>query len=218
MPESSSNIAGLGPGADKKRDEQMASTTIAADVEMDGSHWDSKVADFVEAAEQRRAHLVRLARRVTPCNEEAEDIVQEALLRAYRNLPRFRGDARMSTWLQAIVQNAAREWLRQHKNVLLLPLERPGDADSAPYEFPDPGRTPEEHCERAEMRRILRSEMEKLSAGCRRAVQLCIFEEASQRAAAQEMAVSVVAVKARIFTAKRLLRESMRKLKTAGEN
>ena len=122
----------------------MASTTVPANLELDRTRWDSKVADFVETAEQRRAHLVRLARRVTPCIEEAEDIVQEALLRAYRNLPRFRGEARMTTWLQAIVQNAAREWLRQRKNVMLLPIERQGDVDNAPIEFPDPGRTPEE--------------------------------------------------------------------------
>lgn len=187
----------------------MASVTISANLEPDGLHWDSKVADFVEAAEQRRPHLVRLARRVTPCNEEAEDIVQEALLRAYRNLPRFRGEARMTTWLQAIVQNAAREWLRQRKNIVLLPIERPGDAETAPFEFPDPGYTPEECCQRAEMRRILRCNMGKLSASCRRAVELCIFEEASQRDAARQLNVSVVAIKARIFTAKRQLRESM---------
>ncbi len=189
---------------------KMASTTVTANLDIDGSLWESKLANFVAAAERRRAHLVRLARRVTPCIEEAEDIVQEALLRAYRSLPRFRGEAQMSTWLQAIVQNAAREWLREQKGRVLLPLERRGHADCAPFEFPDPGRTPEECCERAEMRRILRSETEKLSAGCRRAVQLCIFEEASQRVAAQELEVSVVAVKARIFTAKRLLREAVR--------
>jgi len=171
--------------------------------------WESKVADFVEAAEQRRGHLLRLARRVTPCNDEAEDIVQEALLRAYRSLPRFRGEARMSTWLQAIVQNAAREWLREQKGRVLLPLERQGETDCAPLEIPDPGRTPEESCELAEMRRILRSELEKLSMGCRRAVQLCIFDEIPQRAAAETLEVSVVAIKARIFTAKRMLREAV---------
>lgn len=193
----------------RKRDEDMASMMVSTNLETDGIQWDSKVADFVEAAQQRRAHLVRLARRVTPCNEEAEDIVQEALLRAYRNLPRFRGEARMSTWLQTIVQNAAREWLRQRKKVMLLPIERQGDSDTAPFEFPDPGRTPEESCQQAEMQHLLRNQMENLSAGCRRAVELCIFEEASQCAAAQELHVSVVAIKARIFTAKRLLREAM---------
>lgn len=196
----------------------MASTTVAANLEREGSAWDSKVADFVETAAQRREYLVRVARRVTPCNEEAEDIVQEALLRAYRNLPRFRGEARMSTWLQTIVLNAAREWLRQQKNILLLPIERPGDAEGAPFEFPDPGRTPEECCQQSEMQRILRSELRKLSAGYQRAVQLCIFEEASQRDAARELEVSVVAIKARIFTAKRLLREAVEERENARRN
>lgn len=188
----------------------MASATVTANLEVDGHLWESKVADFVEAAEQRRPHLVRLARRVTPCYEEAEDIVQEALLRAYRSLPRFRGDARMSTWLQAIVQNAAREWLREQKGRVLLSLETRSNSESAPLEFPDPGCTPEECCVRAERQRILRREMERLSAGCRRAVQLCVLDEAPQRTAARELDVSVVAIKARIFNAKRQLREAIR--------
>lgn len=196
----------------------MESTTVRANLELEENQRDSMLAKFVETAVERRPQLVRLARRVTPCVEEAEDIVQDALLRAYRNLPRFRGESQMSTWLQAIVQNAAREWLRQRKNRVLLPLERPGDADFAPMEFPDPGRTPEELCERAEMQRIVRNELEKLSAGCRRAVQLCVFEEASQRAAAQELEVSVMAVKARIFSAKRRLREAMKQRESGMAN
>jgi RNA polymerase sigma-70 factor, ECF subfamily len=196
--------------------QKMASATFPASFEMDGVVWESKVADFVEAAEQRRGHLLRLARRVTPCNEEAEDIVQEALLRAYRNLPRFRGEARMSTWLQAIVQNAAREWLREQKGRVLLPLERQTDRESVPFEFPDPGPTPEEIYEAEEMRRILRRETRKLSKNCRRAVQLCIFEETPQQTAARKLDVSVVAIKARIFTAKRLLRQAMRNAGSEG--
>lgn len=192
----------------------MASTTFSASFETSGRVWESKVADFVETAEQRRGHLLRVARRVTPCMEEAEDIVQEALLRAYRSLPRFRGDAQMSTWLQTIVQNAAREWLREQKGRVLLPLERQqGEGETAQMDFPDPGRTPEENCELAEMRRIVRQELEKLSSGCRRAVQMCVFEEVAQRAAAEALDVSVVAIKARIFTAKRLLRDAIQERK-----
>lgn len=187
----------------------MASATVPANFAADGNLWESRVADFVETAEQRRAHLVRLARRVTPCEAEAEDIVQEALLRAYRSLPRFRGDARMSTWLQAIVQNAAREWLREQKRRMLLPLDGRGEPGAPPLEFPDPGHTPEEWCARAERRRILRGEMKHLSSGCRRAVELCILEDAPQCTAARSLGVSVVAIKARIFTAKRLLREAI---------
>ena len=75
----------------------MASTTISANFLPDPGVWEDRVACFVQAAETRRAHFLRLARRVTPCREEAEDIVQEALLRAFRSLPRFRGDAQMTT-------------------------------------------------------------------------------------------------------------------------
>ncbi len=184
-------------------------TSTVTNFDTEETPWENKVADFVEAAERRRAHLVRVARRVTPCDEEAEDIVQEALLRAYRSLPYFRGDARMSTWLQAIVQNAAREWLREQKGRVLLPLERRGDDGCTPLDLPDPARTPEERCQFLEMQRILRGELEKLSAGCRRAVQLCVLEDAPQRTAAEALDTSVVAIKARIFTAKRLLREAI---------
>ena len=97
----------------------MASTPVSANISpslpLDEIVWENRVASFVQAAERRRAYYLRLARRVTPCHQEAEDIVQDALLRAFRNLPQFRGEAQMTTWLQTIVQNAAREWLRERR-------------------------------------------------------------------------------------------------------
>ena len=187
----------------------MASTTVSANYMPDQHPWEDKVASFVQAAEGRRAHFLRLARRVTPCQEEAEDIVQEAFLRAFRSLPRFRGDAQMSTWLQTIVQNAAREWVRENKPQLLLPLERSRDDEGAPLEFPDHGKSPEEWCELAEMRQILLAEIDNLSTVCKNAIRLCGLEEASQEEAASALNVSVAAIKARVFTAKRRLRHAM---------
>ncbi len=187
----------------------MASTTVSANYMPDQHPWEDKVASFVQAAEGRRAHFLRLARRVTPCQEEAEDIVQEAFLRAFRSLPRFRGDAQMSTWLQTIVQNAAREWVRENKPQLLLPLERSRDDEGAPLEFPDHGKSPEEWCELAEMRQILLAEIDNLSTVCKNAIRLCGLEEASQEEAASRLNVSVAAIKARVFTAKRRLRHAM---------
>ncbi len=185
-------------------------TTFPVELEIDPANWDDKVRSFVLTVQQRREHLVRVARRFTSSSEEAEDIVQEALMRAYRNLPRFRGEAKMSTWLQTIVQNAAHEWLRGQKGRVLLPLECKTEDGRTPLHVPDPRRTPEENCEAAERSRILGRELGKLSAGCRRAVELCIFDEMKQRTAAKKLNVSVVAIKARIFTAKRMLREAIR--------
>jgi RNA polymerase sigma-70 factor (ECF subfamily) len=185
-------------------------TTFPVEIEIDPVVWNDKVCSFVQAVQQRREHLVRVARRFAPSGEEAEDIVQEALLRAYRSLPRFRGEAKMSTWLQTIVRNAAHEWLRGQKGRVLVPLECRTEDGSMPLNIPDPRRTPEEHCEAAERSRILALELERLSPGCRRAVELCIFDEMKQRAAAKRLNVSEVAIKARIFTAKRLLRDAIR--------
>jgi RNA polymerase sigma-70 factor (ECF subfamily) len=59
--------------------------------------------------------LLGLARRVLGDAEDAADVVQESYLRAWRALPRFRADACESTWLYAIVVNAARDRLRQRR-------------------------------------------------------------------------------------------------------
>ena len=192
----------------------MASTPVSATLSstppLDSSLWETKVASFVQAAERRRAHYLRLAHRVTPCHQEAEDIVQEALLRAFRNLQQFRGEAQMTTWLQSIVQNAAREWLRERRGPRLVSLEgNDSDADASPYDFPDPRRTPEQDCEQAEMRQVLLAEIGNLSNACQQALRMCALEGASQEEAANALEVSVAAIKARVFSARRHLRESL---------
>lgn len=191
----------------------MASTPVSANLPAnlpgDGTVWDSKVASFVRAAEGRRAHYLRLAHRVTPCHEEAEDIVQEALLRAFRSLPYFRGEAQMTTWLQTIVQNAAREWLRERRGVRLVSMERDDDSETVAIDVPDPGQTPEGHFERTELRQILLTEIGNLSSACRKALRMCALEGASQEQAANALEVSVAAIKARVFSARRQLRESV---------
>jgi RNA polymerase sigma factor (sigma-70 family) len=191
----------------------MASTPVSvnfpANLPADATVWESKVASFVQAAERRRAHYLRLAHRVTPCQQEAEDIVQEALLRAFRNLQHFRGEAQMTTWLQTIVQNAAREWLRERRGVRLVSLEREDDAETVTLDFPDPGRTPEKHFEHTEMRQILLTEIGNLSSACQQALRMCALEGASQEEAANALEVSVAAIKARVFSARRRLRESL---------
>jgi RNA polymerase sigma-70 factor, ECF subfamily len=197
----------------------MASTTVSANFLPDPGVWEARVASFVHAAESRRAHFLRLARRVTPCREEAEDIVQEALLRAFRSLPRFRGDAQMTTWLQTIVQNAVREWLREHRGAVMIPIDSPGgDLEIAPLEIPDTRKTPEQWCEQEEMRSILLAEIDNLSAACRRAIELCVLEQGSQEMAARELQVSVAAIKTRVFHAKQKLRGAMAKRIAAPRN
>lgn len=157
--------------------------------------------------EKRRAQLLWDAQRVTKSAEEAEDIVQESLLKAWRNLQQFRGESQIGTWLRAIVKNTAREWLRNRGSRVHLPLEtqRNEDEDPTVLELTDPRLGPEEWCERREIEEILYSELGTLTYLSRRAIELCALEEQSLRDAARTLNVGVVAVKSRMFRGRRLL-------------
>jgi RNA polymerase sigma-70 factor, ECF subfamily len=190
----------------------MSTIPMAVELEPGLTVTDDKLVTFAQTAEKHRAQLLWLAQRITPQREEAEDIVQEALLKAFRNLAQFRGDAQMSTWLRAIVQNTARDWLRNQKGRVQLPLEQTNPADGATmlFDFPHPAENPEDRCERKELEWILRSELKKLNSVSRRAIQLCVLEELSHRAAAHALNVSVITVKSRVFSGKQRLKRAVR--------
>jgi len=162
--------------------------------------------------EKRRAQLLWDAQRVTKSAEEAEDIVQESLLKAWRNLQQFRGEAQIGTWLRAIVKNTAREWMRNRGSRVHLPLEMQRNEDEEPtvLELIDPRLDPEQWCERQEMEEILHAEIQALTYLSRRAIELCALEEQSLREAARAMNVGVVAVKSRVFRGRRLLERGIR--------
>ena len=88
----------------------------AMEVETNTKMPEGRIQEFLETAERRRPQLLRMARRLTNSNEDAEDIVQEALMKAYKALEKFRGESQMSSWLGAIVQNTAHEHLRSRRN------------------------------------------------------------------------------------------------------
>jgi len=172
---------------------------------------DGIVAHFLQAASERRPQLLQVARRITNRNEDAEDILQEAFLKAYRALPNFRGEAKMSTWLTAIVKNTAREHLRGQRGRVFLSIEYTtgNDNEVVAMDFPDPGHNPEESCERREMDELLHSEVSKLNRGCRQVIERCVLQEQSQLEAAEALQIRVATVKARVFRAKRMLNRAL---------
>ena len=172
---------------------------------------EDKVAKFVETAERRRAQLLCVARKMTDSREDAEDIVQYALLKAFANLSRFREESQMSTWLYMIVQNTARQWLRDRKGRICLSLEYSGNSDDGPkfLDLPDPGRNPEEACEQREIENIVHSELEGLNSVCTRALQLCFLDEHSQMSAARVQNVSAITIKSRVFRGKQMLKRAL---------
>ena len=174
--------------------------------------WEQKVITFMRVAEARRAQLLWLAQRVTNSREEAEDLVQEALLKGFKHLAQFRGDSMMYTWLVAIVKNVGREWLRSQKGRVLQPLEHLGVGDDVPLLdlLEDSDEDPEQFCERWEMTNILLSEINELDSVCKHALKMCAIEERSHLEAAQALGVSVSTIKSRLFHGKRILKRAVR--------
>lgn len=172
---------------------------------------EGRIEEFLETAERRRPQLLRMARRMTQCNEDAEDILQEAFLKAYKALAKFRGEAQMSSWLGAIVQNTAHEHLRSRRNRVFVSIEYlcKQDNEVVEIDLPDPGKNPEETCQAREMESILYDEVGKLGHVCRRAIEMCVLDERPQLAAASSLNLSVATMKSRVFRGKRILGRSI---------
>ncbi len=172
---------------------------------------DNLVATFLQATAERRPQLLKVARRIANHNEDAEDILQEALMKAYKALPNFRGEAQMSTWLTAIVKNTAREHLRGQRGRVFLSIEYApgGDSEVVSMDFPDPSRNPEENCERREMESLLHSEVKKLNRGCRQVIERCMLQDEPQMEVAKALQIKVATVKARVYRAKRMLNRAL---------
>jgi RNA polymerase sigma-70 factor, ECF subfamily len=179
----------------------------AMEVESDAPMRDGKILEFLETAERRRPQLLRMARRLTNSNEDAEDVVQEAFMKAFKALAKFRGESQMSSWLGAIVQNTAHEHLRSRRNRVFVSIEYLSREDNEVVEIdlPDPGKNPEETCQTREMEKILREEVSKLGIVCRRAIELCALDERPQHAAAESLNLNVATMKSRVFRGKRIL-------------
>lgn len=183
----------------------------AMEVDKDIPMAEGRIEEFLETAERRRPQLLRMARRMTQCNEDAEDILQEAFLKAYKALAKFRGESQMSSWLGAIVQNTAHEHLRSRRNRVFVSIEYlcKQDNEVVEIDLPDPRRNPEETCQAKEMESILHEEVGKLGHVCRRAIEICVLDEQPQLAAASSLNLSVATMKSRVFRGKRILGRSI---------
>jgi RNA polymerase sigma-70 factor (ECF subfamily) len=154
--------------------------------------------------------LYRTARAILGDDAEAEDAVQEAYLRAYRNLAGFRGEAKLSTWLVRIVANEAlMRRRRRARSAAVVPM----DAAAAPSEewstvmSDQPG--PEQDAARAEMRKLIEGRIDALPEGYRAVFVLRALEELTVEETAAVLEIPEATVRTRFFRARALLRESL---------
>ncbi len=170
-------------------------------------------AAFQQLMRLYNSSLFRAARAIVRDDADAEDVLQEAYIAAYRHLPGFRGDSRLATWLTRIVINQALGRLRSRRrdNVVEL-LDDRAQGAAAPMEQAvdeDQGTSPEAEAMRAELRRLLERKIDALPLAFRTAFILREVEEMTIEEAAECLAVPAATVRTRVFRARALLRASL---------
>jgi len=155
--------------------------------------------------------LFRTARSILKSDDDTEEALQEAYLRAWRAMNTFRADAKLSTWLVRIVVNESLARLRRRR-AQVIPLDAAMDLseqDTQPWMEDDPDQRPERVAMRGEVRRLMETRIDMLPDAFRTVFVLRAVEEMSVDDIAVSLQIPEATVRTRFFRARSLLREGL---------
>jgi len=158
-------------------------------------------------------NVFRIAQHITQNREDAEDVVQDAFLKAYQNLGQFQGQSKFYTWLVRIAVNEALMRLRRRRPERTVSIDEDikTEEDSMPREIADWSPNPEQMYTQAELKDILGKTIQGLPPSFRTVFVLRDVEGLSTEETASALELSVPAVKSRLLRARLQLRERLNK-------
>ncbi len=158
-------------------------------------------------------NVFRIAQHITQNREDAEDVVQDAFLKAYENLKNFQEQSKFYTWLVRIAVNEALMRLRRRRPERMVSLDEEvkTEEDSMPREVADWSPNPEQLYTQAELRDILTKTIQGLPSSFRTVFVLRDVEGLSTEETADALDLSIPAVKSRLLRARLQLRERLNK-------
>ncbi len=165
--------------------------------------------------------IYRLAKNITQNDEDAEDVLQEAFLKAYEHLSGFQGNSKFYTWIVRIAVNESLMKLRKRKGDRFISLDEPVETgeDMVKREIAVWEDNPEQRYSQDEMQHILNEAVESLKPDFRTVFTLRDIEEMSTEDTAETLGISVPAVKSRLLRARLALREKLtRQFKRKGDD
>jgi RNA polymerase sigma-70 factor (ECF subfamily) len=168
---------------------------------------------FSELVRLYDRNVFRIAQHITHNEEDAQDVVQEAFLKAYTNLEQFQGNSKFYTWLVRIAVNEALMKLRKRRNSKTVSLDEDVETEegSMPREVADWSPNPEQLYGQSELGDILKKTIQGLPPGFRTVFVLRDVEGLSTEETAESLGLSVPAVKSRLLRARLQLRERLGK-------
>jgi len=176
---------------------------------------------FTDLVARYQRKIYRLAKNITRNDEDAEDVLQEAFLKAYEHLDSFEGHSKFYTWIVRIAVNEALMKLRKRRGDREVSLDEPvglGE-EEVKREIAVWEDNPEQRYSREEMQQILNEAVDSLKEDFRTVFVLRDIEEMSTEETAEALKISIPAVKSRLLRARLALREKLtRKFRRKGED
>ena len=169
-------------------------------------------AEFAKVVDAYSGYIYRLAMKMLQNDQDAEDILQEAFIKAYKAFPNFDGRSKISTWLYRIATNEALMFLRRKRPDTIsmeVPKEEEDEEFVRPIEIVDWCCLPEGELMSDEARQYLDQSIEELPDRLRMAFILRDIEGLSTKETADVLEISETAVKTRLHRARLQLRENL---------
>lgn len=171
---------------------------------------------FEQLVTRHQERVYRLALRMMGTESDAQEVVQDALLSAWRNLSKFEGKAQFGSWLYRIAANAALMMLRsrrRHPQVSMEDILIEGADDVGPDGFGGGGddwsKRPDDQLQSTELRNAIQSAVDALPEAARTVFLVRDVEGLSTEETAEMLGLSVPAVKTRLHRARLSLREAI---------
>jgi RNA polymerase sigma-70 factor (ECF subfamily) len=166
---------------------------------------------FVELSKRHSNKILRRAYRIVKNWQDAEDVLQESLIRAFLHLKDFEERSSFSSWLTRIAINFALMSLRKKRGHIEISMEVFNDDHELLYRWEpkDPAESPESNFSRREREKMLEGAIRELPPMFRQVVQMKVIEGRSGEEVSQALGISVPAAKSRLARAKMALRVSL---------
>jgi RNA polymerase sigma-70 factor (ECF subfamily) len=166
---------------------------------------------FGDIIELYKDKVFQICYRMLGNRHEAEDVAQEAFIRAYVNIHRYNMEYKFSTWLYRIATNLCIDRIRKRKPDYYLDAEVPGTDGLNMYsQIPSEGKLPEEDVESMELQAMIQREISKLPEKYRAVIVLKYIEELSLNEISEILELPLGTVKTRIHRGREALRKQLR--------
>lgn len=168
---------------------------------------------FCELVRPHERGLFLAALSVVNNEADAEEVVQEAILKAFKAIGQFRREAKFSTWIIQIAINEGRMRLRKDRKHLYDSLDEPlkGDdeGDYIPRDFADWREIPSEALQNAQLRAALKKAVDSLAPKYRQVLILRDVEHMSIAETAKLLGITEASVKTRLLRARLMVRDEL---------